>query len=280
MGLGIGGDYPLSATITSEFSPTHVRGRLMTAVFACQGWGKLLASIVEIALTAGFKHRLVANDVSVCDYMWRLLVGLGCVPAAIALYFRLTIPETPRFTMDIDRNVQQATQDIETFLANGTYYADPDAAVMRVAAPTASRRDFVAYFRQWRNFKVLLGTAWSWFALDIAYYGLGINSDIFTSPFNGWARKLGVCHTGSDAHRNIYDSLCSRSVGNIIFALGGLIPGYWATFIFIDRWGRKPIQLMGFSVLTIIFVIMVCQFTLSICAHFRLLMVTPERHIR
>jgi len=27
MGIGIGGDYPLSATITSEFAATRIRGR-------------------------------------------------------------------------------------------------------------------------------------------------------------------------------------------------------------------------------------------------------------
>ena len=40
MGIGIGGDYPLSAVISSEFSSTRIRGRLMTAVFANQGWGQ------------------------------------------------------------------------------------------------------------------------------------------------------------------------------------------------------------------------------------------------
>lgn len=40
MGIGIGGDYPLSAVISSEFASTHIRGRLMTAVFANQGWGQ------------------------------------------------------------------------------------------------------------------------------------------------------------------------------------------------------------------------------------------------
>lgn len=39
MGVGIGGDYPLSAVISSEFSSAHIRGRMMTAVFAAQGWG-------------------------------------------------------------------------------------------------------------------------------------------------------------------------------------------------------------------------------------------------
>jgi PHS family inorganic phosphate transporter-like MFS transporter len=41
MGIGIGGDYPLSAVISSEFAATRSRGRLMTAVFASQGWGYL-----------------------------------------------------------------------------------------------------------------------------------------------------------------------------------------------------------------------------------------------
>ncbi len=39
MGVGIGGDYPLSAVISSEFASTRIRGRMMTAVFASQGWG-------------------------------------------------------------------------------------------------------------------------------------------------------------------------------------------------------------------------------------------------
>jgi hypothetical protein len=44
MGVGIGGDYPLSAVISSEFAATRSRGRLMTAVFAFQGWGNFSSS--------------------------------------------------------------------------------------------------------------------------------------------------------------------------------------------------------------------------------------------
>lgn len=39
MGVGIGGDYPLSAVISAEFASTRIRGRMMTSVFAAQGWG-------------------------------------------------------------------------------------------------------------------------------------------------------------------------------------------------------------------------------------------------
>jgi PHS family inorganic phosphate transporter-like MFS transporter len=97
-----------------------------------------------------------------------LLIGLGCVPGVVALYFRLTIPETPRFTMDIERNLQQASQDIENVLTKGTYVVDPDAVVQRVDLPKANTRDFRAYFGKWENFKVLFGAAYSWFALDVS----------------------------------------------------------------------------------------------------------------
>ena len=39
MGVGIGGDYPVSSVITSEFAARRIRGRMMAAVFSAQGWG-------------------------------------------------------------------------------------------------------------------------------------------------------------------------------------------------------------------------------------------------
>jgi PHS family inorganic phosphate transporter-like MFS transporter len=39
MGVGIGGDYPVSSVITSEFAARKIRGRMMAAVFSAQGWG-------------------------------------------------------------------------------------------------------------------------------------------------------------------------------------------------------------------------------------------------
>ncbi|KAH9928425.1 phosphate transporter [Amylocystis lapponica] len=254
LGVGIGGDYPLSAVISSEFASAASRGRLMTAVFANQGWGQLAGAIVAMVIVAAYKHSLLNDDPNVLvsvDYMWRLLIGLGCVPGAIALYFRLTIPETPRFTMDVERNVKQAAQDVENFLTTGSYYVDPDAVIERVQAPKASRKDFIAYFSKWENGKQLLGTAYSWFALDIAFYGLGLNSSIILTAigFGSPSKSL----TGT---LKVYTNLKNVCVGNIILSVAGLIPGYWASFLVIDSWGRKPLQLMGFCVLTVLFVVM------------------------
>ncbi|PIL29822.1 MFS general substrate transporter [Ganoderma sinense ZZ0214-1] len=251
MGVGIGGDYPLSAVISSEFASTHIRGRMMTAVFANQGWGQFTAALVGFIIVAAYKDSLLHEDALVnakVDQMWRILIGLGCVPGAIALYFRLTIPETPRFTMDVERNVKQATQDVENFLTTGSYYVDPDAVIERVQAPKASRRDFVAYFSQWQNLKLLIGTSYSWFALDIAFYGLGLNSSTILTAIG-----FGTPSAHLTGGNKIYENLKNITVGNMILSVAGLIPGYWATFLFVDRWGRKPIQLMGFIMLTILF---------------------------
>ena len=56
LGVGIGGDYPLSAVISSEFAAARSRGRLMTAVFAFQGWGNLSSSIMYISNLVYLMH--------------------------------------------------------------------------------------------------------------------------------------------------------------------------------------------------------------------------------
>lgn len=146
--------------------------------------------------------------------------------------------------MDIERNVAQASQDVTTFLSTGTYKVDPDAVIERVKAPKATWADFTRHFGKWENFKVLFGAAYSWFALDVAFYGLGLNSSIVLTAI-GFGSS-----TNANKQVKAYETLHNVSVGNLILSAGGLIPGYWATFLFVDSWGRKPIQLMGFTLLT------------------------------
>ncbi|QRW18474.1 Sugar (and other) transporter [Rhizoctonia solani] len=253
MGVGIGADYPLSSVITSEFSPTKVRGRMMTAVFAMQGFGNFTAALVAFIVTQAYKNQINQDGKrqDSIDRCWRLLIGLGAIPGCIALYCRLTIPETPRFTMDVERNVEQAVQDVNDFLTTGEYRVDPDAVVRRGIAPQATWVDFKRHFGQWRNFKLIFGMAYSWFALDIPFYTLGLNTSSMLKPL-GFISK--ACDDDYTA-KNAYTILRGVSQGNLILAVGGLIPGYWFTFLFIDSWGRKPIQIMGFIVLTVLFIV-------------------------
>ncbi|KAF7547584.1 hypothetical protein G7Z17_g7640 [Cylindrodendrum hubeiense] len=263
MGIGIGGDYPLSSIITSEFATTKWRGAMMGAVFAMQGIGQLVAALVMMFLTLGFKSQLEgAATVGECsgdcqvavDKMWRTLIGFGAVPACIALYFRLTIPETPRYTFDVARDVERADDDAKAYM-NGKASGNTDevsraqaqkAAQDTLEVPKASWSDFVHHYSKLKNFKLILGTAGSWFCLDVAFYGLSLN--------NGTILKV-IGYSTKDA-TNVYEYLYNTAVGNIIIVLAGSVPGYWVSVATIDTIGRKTIQFGGFCILTILFIVM------------------------
>jgi hypothetical protein len=143
----------------------------------------LAACLVAPKTVHAYKDSILSgglNDLKHVDYCWRILIGLGCVPGAIALYFRLTVPETPRFTIDIDRGIQKARAEIENVLGPNdgsvaVHWVDPDAVVPRaVDAPRRSRSDFINHFTQPRNFSLLFEAAYSWFAINaspISYIG-------------------------------------------------------------------------------------------------------------
>ena len=135
-----------------------------------------VSTLVALLTVTSFKHAILQDSptsLERIDYCWRILIGVGCVPGVVALYFRLTIPETPRFTMDIERNVKQACRNIEAVLsangvAPGVWRVDPEASKERTDAPKASIGDFIQYFGRWKNARVLIGTSYSWFALDVS----------------------------------------------------------------------------------------------------------------
>ncbi|USW59204.1 Putative major facilitator, sugar transporter, major facilitator superfamily [Septoria linicola] len=261
MGIGIGGDYPLSSIITSEFATTKWRGAMMGAVFAQQGLGQFGAGIVALIVTVGFKGSLQsASSQATCDgvcnlavdKMWRIIIGMGAVPGCIALYFRLTIPETPRYTFDVSRDVVKGGSDVKAYL-DGKPEGVPDevtrVAEMRDGAPQLeipkpSWRDFGKHIGKWKYGKVLFGTAASWFLLDVAFYGVGLNNSTILQAI------------GYGKGTNAYEFLYNIAVGNVILVCAGAIPGYWVTVATVDTIGRKPIQLMGFIILTILFCIM------------------------
>jgi MFS transporter, PHS family, inorganic phosphate transporter len=178
------------------------------------------------------------------DRAWRIVVGFGCIPALISLYYRLTIPETPRYTIDIERDIAQGQSDVEGFLANEKPHGKDDSVPHehQYVTPKASRRDFIRHFGQWKYGKVLLGTAGSWFMLDIAFYGLGLNNSVILQAI-GYASK-----------GTTYEILHNIAVGNLIIQCAGTLPGYWFAIGFIDIMGRKPMQIGSFAILTGLFV--------------------------
>jgi MFS transporter, PHS family, inorganic phosphate transporter len=159
---------------------------MMAAVFSMQGTGQLAAAVVALITTVSFKGALEGiTSFDGChdacqkagDRAWRIIIGFGAVPAVFALYWRLTIPETPRYTFDVAHDIEKAHADIVAYMNNKPEgKLDPilqEKTKLRLGkhlkAPKASWRDAFGYFSQWSNFKVLFGTMTAWFMLDLAF---------------------------------------------------------------------------------------------------------------
>ena len=160
---------------------------MMGSVFAMQGIGQFTAAMIALIVTAGFKESLLLGKTAgsctgdcalAVDKMWRVIIGFGAVPGCIALYFRLTIPETPRYTFDVSRDIEKASEDTKAYFqgkAEGHPEELQQVAVAQHAdnhltLPKASWRDFMRHYGQWKHGKVLIGTAGSWFFLDVRIY--------------------------------------------------------------------------------------------------------------
>lgn len=152
---------------------------MMAAVFSTQGAGQFLAAIVALVVTVGFRKSFTASKVSECDKVcqlaadkgWRIIIGFGALPALVALYYRITIPETPRFTFDVAQDIEKADADIRAF-KDGEAEGHPDALKQErtkllygpsLIQPKASWNDFFTYFGQWKNGSLLFATMASWF---------------------------------------------------------------------------------------------------------------------
>ncbi|KAI7905460.1 major facilitator superfamily domain-containing protein [Cokeromyces recurvatus] len=238
LGIGIGGDYPMSATITSEWSAAGKRGMMMALIFSMQGIGNLAAAIVTLILLAIFKNAII-SDVMNLDYVWRLCIGLGAIPAVATIYLRFTMPESPRYSLDVEHDVEAAAQAKGQVVSN-----EMSKQYTKVETKRDHWAEFRAYFSQWRHFKVLLGTASAWFLLDVAFYGLGLNNSAVLSAI-GFANKP-----------TPFEALWANTVGQIIITCLGSVPGYYITVFTIEKLGRRFIQIMGFAVTTVLFAIL------------------------
>eukprot|EP00047_Mylnosiga_fluctuans_P007128 m.251292 g.251292 ORF g.251292 m.251292 type:complete len:421 (-) comp17147_c0_seq1:341-1603(-) len=140
LGFGVGGEYPLSATYSSEVSDSHgARGRTISFTFAMQGLGNLLATLVMLILLSTACPR---------DVAWRIGLGFGAVPAAIAFTIRSRSHETKDFVAVKESRVSHWNN-------------------MRAAC--------AVYWKE------MIGTAGTWLLLDITFYGNGLFTATITT---------------------------------------------------------------------------------------------------
>ncbi|MCI2414449.1 MAG: MFS transporter [Candidatus Aramenus sp.] len=168
MGFGIGGDYPVSATIMSEYANVKDRGKLIALVFANQGFGSLAAVAVGAISAYSLPPELA----------WRVMAAVGAIPAATVIYLRRKVPETPRYAALVKGDLEEAKR-AASFLG-----AKLDTS--KVASKDLTVGEFLRKYGL-----VLIGTALPWFLLDIAFYGTGIYSGPIVTSILGKPSSVG-----------------------------------------------------------------------------------------
>jgi MFS transporter, SP family, arabinose:H+ symporter len=109
IGLAIGADSAIATAYIAEYAPKSRRGSLTML----QQWmitvGILIAYIIALIIFAAF-------PASAASVGWRLVLGLGAVPALVGLVLRTQMPESPRWLLRHGRyeDVQKAMAALGT----------------------------------------------------------------------------------------------------------------------------------------------------------------------
>ena len=86
---------------------------MLSAVFFAQSIGQFIAAIVALICIAAFRDSLRGPTPKVsADQLWRLITGIGAIPAALALFFRLRIPEPARYYLENENNSIKAESSL------------------------------------------------------------------------------------------------------------------------------------------------------------------------
>ncbi len=219
LGFGIGGDYPMSAVLMSEYSNAKQRGSLVSLVFGMQGLGLVFGPVVALTLeAAGLDH----------DIIWRIMLGLGALPPLAVLYLRRTMPESPRYKALVRGQSEAAARDMAR-------YSEGQIQSTGASLQQPRKMTLRSFLGDRRNLLMILGTAGSWFLLDYAFYG-----NVISTP-----QIIGLLAPHASLVQGTAWAL-------VIFAVAA-VPGYLASILLMDRIGHRRLQMIGFAVMAISF---------------------------
>ncbi|KAJ9139796.1 hypothetical protein P3X46_030495 [Hevea brasiliensis] len=252
LGFGIGGDYPLSATIMCEYANKKTRGAFIAAVFAMQGVGIIFAGLVSMILSKIFLGRFPAKSFDEepilstppqADFLWRIVLMVGAFPAALTYHWRMKMPETGRYTALVQGNAKQAAMDMGRVLE--IEIEEEQDKVLQFKA--ANEYPLLSNEFYKRHGVHLIGTMSTWFLLDIAFYSQNLTQkDIYPA--------MGLVKQANEV--NAIEEVFENSRAMFIVALFGTFPGYWFTVVFIENLGRFTIQLLGFFMMSVFMLVM------------------------
>ena len=219
LGIGIGGDYPMSAVLMSEYANAKKRGALTSLVFGMQGLGLAFGPVVALTLEASGLPP---------DSIWRIMFAVGALPPMAVLYLRRTMPESPSFKALVRGDVDYAARDIAIYSTGQL-----ETRVEQKTQP--SRISLGQMLSNPQYLLLILGTGGAWFLNDYAFYGNAISTPEIIKMLAPSSSTI----TGS-------------AWALIIFSIFA-VPGYLASIFFMDAIGHRRLQWIGFAVMAVAF---------------------------
>lgn len=310
--LGIGAEYPLSAVITSEWSSTQSRGTMLSSVFLMQPIGQAVAQLVGLWVLLGFEDTKKLRDMrcgldslyqeecrKAVDGIWRIVIGSGAIPALLAIIFRFFLFDCGLYSLEVRNKPAVAIMNTQRVYgapvtggtiassfplqSNGRYRSRSDTGE-RAMPVQFTRQDMYNYFIRDGNWTYLLGTAASWFFLDVSFYGVSLDnrgtlSDMWATGPNPVIDETLECWTSSlpggkstvpswrtiglpvwqtdSTHpcNTIYDVLIEQTKQYLLTVSVASISGSACFIIFANKIPRRQWLTTSFFLLAVFFII-------------------------
>jgi putative MFS transporter len=98
IGAGLGGELPVASTLVSESVSADKRGRIVVLLESFWAGGWLVAALISYFIIPKFG--------------WQVALIISAIPALYALYLRMGLPDSPRFTAVKDKQKVSALESL------------------------------------------------------------------------------------------------------------------------------------------------------------------------
>jgi len=224
IGLAIGADSAIATAYIAEYAPKERRGSLAML----QQWmitvGILLAYIIALIIFAAFPG-------SAASVGWRLVLGLGAVPALAGLALRTTMPESPRWLLRHGRydDVRKAMAVLGAEVSE----ADVRSAAQVIERVEGKSRQRAAWTPGVRRALIVVSVFFVFQQIT------GINVPLYYGP-----HLLGPIFSG--AHASLVDTTVAGVEITAIMTSVNVASTYLG-FRWIDKFGRRRLAIGGFA---------------------------------
>jgi putative MFS transporter len=151
VGAGVAGVAVIAVPLTLEFTPTRLRTKVTGFVTTAM----VPVGILAAALAAGLLMPAIG---------WRPLFAVGVLPALLAIFVAVYVPESPRWLIEQGR-VAEARR-VVAWLTQG------DEQELELAAPPPPDEPAARYSDLFRHRQSVLVTVLAWFGASVAVSGL------------------------------------------------------------------------------------------------------------